>query len=186
MVKQSLVLVFDESISPRICWAIEGFCREDTSLTFRTMDRGLKDADWLAGEFPPDPTHVVITKDSVLRPRGQTLVWLRGGLTVVIIDGRLGNMLVPHLAAILIRWWHTIEQTVRGTPRQGAFVVPLRFVQRDRLPKWSLKKRRRKVKRTKRIRKRQKVGRVHRSDLRQGNLELPPPGEKNNGRRRRS
>jgi hypothetical protein len=73
MAEQALAIVFDESISPRICWALAGFCRDDPSISFQAMPRGTKDVDWLDGMFPAEPPHIVIAKDSVLRPRAQTL-----------------------------------------------------------------------------------------------------------------
>ena len=106
MAQPTLVVVFNENISPRICRAIEGFCQGDPSIAFRVMEQGRKDADWLADEFPTDPPHVVIAKDSVLRPRAQTLVWLRGGLTIVIVYGRLGNIGTPRRSPASLVAYH--------------------------------------------------------------------------------
>lgn len=85
MAQQELVIVFDESISYRIGNAFAAFCAGYPGLTIRPMKKGAKDRDWLDGEFPIDPPHVVIARDSVLRPSGQLRAWVRGGLTIVII-----------------------------------------------------------------------------------------------------
>jgi hypothetical protein len=137
MAQPPIVVIFDESISPRIASAIAGFCAgHDTRFRFDVMLPGTKDRDWLSGYFPADPPHVVIAKDSVLRPKAQTLLWLKGGLTVVVVDGRIGNITLEHLAGTLLRWWPAISATIHSNPRQGAFVVPSRYAERDRLPKW--------------------------------------------------
>jgi hypothetical protein len=180
MAQQRLVVVFDASISPRICWAIQGFCSNDPTLQFKCIDSRLKDDEWLDGEFPAEPPHAVIAKDSVLRPRGQALVWLKGGLTVVIVDGRLGNIGLEQLAGLLLRWWPVIEATIRGTPRHGAFMVPVRFTKRTRLPKWTLKPRQKKKAVRKRLSVRQKQEHARRRDNRQGRLDLPDVASRTN------
>jgi hypothetical protein len=172
MAEQNLVIVFDQSISPRICRALEGFCLDDRSISFQVMTSGTKDSDWLDGEFPSEPPHVVIAKDSVLRPHGQTLAWLRGGLTVVIVDGRLGNVTLEHLAAILIRWWPAIRATIKASPRQSAFIVPVRFAKRDRLPKWVRKPRKKRKATQPPASKKRKASDPQRLDNRQLTLEL--------------
>ena len=174
MAEQTLVIVFDESISHRICSAFAGFCDGDRLLSFRSMVRGTKDERWLDGAFPEEPPHIVVTKDSVLRPKGQTLAWLRGGLTVVIVDNRLGNVLLQDLAAHLFRWWPAILATVRGTPRQGAFVVPKRFTKRSQLPKWSPRSRKRRVTKRPQVVGRKKTDIARRRDRRQSVFEFGP------------
>jgi hypothetical protein len=177
MGEQTLVIVFDESISHRICSAFAGFCDGNRILSFRSMARGPKDERWLDGAFPEEPPHVVITKDSVLRPKGQTLAWLRGSLRVAIVDNRLGNMLQQDLAAHLFRWWPVISATVRDTPRQGAFMVPKGFTKRTRLPSWFLKKRPRRVVRKATNASRKKARAVLRPHERQGKTEFPAPDD---------
>jgi hypothetical protein len=172
MAEQELTIVFDESISYRIGNAFAAFCVDYPGLTIKPMTPGTKDRDWLEGEFPISPPHVVIARDSVLRPSGQLRAWVRGGLTVVIIDDRLGNITNEHLAAHLFRWWPTILATVWGSPRQAAFAVPVKFVNKGRLPKWSLKGRRRRRAGKRRPTKMQKAALARRRDGRQGNFDL--------------
>jgi hypothetical protein len=172
MAEQELVIVFDESVSYRIGNAFAAFCIDYPGLTIKSMKSGTKDRDWLDGEFPIDPPHVVIARDSVLRPSGQLRAWVRGGLTVVIIDDRLGNIAIDHLAAHLFRWWPTILATARGSPRQAAFAVPVKFVNRARLPKWNFKGRRRRVAGKRRGTKKQKAALARRRDDRQGDLDV--------------
>jgi hypothetical protein len=172
MAQQELVIVFDESISYRIGNAFAASCVDYPGLTIKPMKPGTKDRDWLDGEFPIDPPHVVIARDSVLRLSGQLRAWVRGDLTVVIIDDRLGNIAMEHLAAHLFRWWPTILATVRGSPRQAAFAVPVKFVNKARLPKWNLKGRRRQVAGKRRGTKRQKAALARRKDGRQGVLPV--------------
>jgi hypothetical protein len=171
MAESSIIVVFDESISPRVCGAIEGFCSGDPPFTFKMMPRGTKDNEWLSGFFPSDPPHVVIAKDSVLKPRAQTLLWLKGGLTVVVVDGRFGNIPLEHLGAILLRWWPAISATIRGNPRHGAFVVPTRFVKRDRLPKWVRKPRKRRAQPIEKVKLAKTKIRPGQLDRRQGRLD---------------
>jgi hypothetical protein len=78
MAGQELVIVFDESISYRIGNAFAAFCVDYPGLTIKYMKPGTKDRDWLDGEFPIDPPHIVIARDSVLRPTGQLRAWVRG------------------------------------------------------------------------------------------------------------
>ena len=175
MARAELVVVFDECISPRIAAAVEGFCRGQAGLTFGRVADGTKDLDWLQGRFPADPPHVMITKDSVLRPRAQTLVWLRGGLTVVIVDQRLGNITLEHLAATLLRWWPAIAATIAATPRQGAFVVPSKFSKRERLPKWTRTPRKARKARKPPQSKTKKAAKARSRDQRQTTLILVQP-----------
>lgn len=172
MALPELVIVFDESISYRIGNAFAAFCADYPGLTIKPMKVGTKDRDWLAGEFPINPPHVVIARDNVLRPSGQLRAWVRGSLSIVIIDDRLGNIAIEHLAAHLFRWWPTILATVRGSPRQAAFVIPVKFVNKTRLPRWNLKNRRRRNAGKRRETKNQKAALARRKDGRQGSLDL--------------
>jgi hypothetical protein len=176
MALQKLIVVVDESISHRICFALAGLYDGNPFVEFRPMPKGAKDEDWLDGEFPDEPPHVILLKDSVLKPKGQTRAWLSGGLTVVMVDDRLGNILTEHLAAHLFKWWPTTFATVQGSPRRSAFVIPVRFTNRPRLPKWSRKPRRKpSLKRTKPIVESEKKKKARSRDKRQTSLNLPDP-----------
>ncbi len=173
MAEQKLVIVFDENISYRIGNAFAAFCVDRPWLTIKLMEKGTKDRDWLDGAFPIDPPHVVIARDNVLRPSGQLRAWVRGGLTVIILDDRLGNVAIEHLAAHLFRWWPAILATARGSSSQAAFTVPVRFTNKLRLPKWQLKTRRRRTAgRKKPATRKQQAAQARRKDGRQGNLDI--------------
>jgi hypothetical protein len=97
-----------------------------TTLTELGFAPEAPDEEWMP-ELGARGPHVVVTRDGqILRASVRLDAWRDSGLTLMLLDGRWGQLPIPELARALVYWWPLMVEQAEAAKPGTAWTVPHR------------------------------------------------------------
>jgi hypothetical protein len=94
-----------------------------TSLTELGFAADAPDEDWMPVLGAKGP-HAVITRDGeILRASVRLEAWMASGLTLLLLDGRWGQLRIPELTRAIIYWWPLMVEQAEAAKTGTAWTV---------------------------------------------------------------
>lgn len=95
-----------------------------TSLTELGFAADVPDEDWMPALGARGP-HAVVTRDGeILRASVRLHAWMASGLTLLLLDGRWGQLRIPELTRALVYWWPLMAEQAQAAMPGTAWTVP--------------------------------------------------------------
>jgi hypothetical protein len=124
----SLTFVFDQNISPRILELLRlarvAPLNRITSLTELGFAPDAADEDWMPA-LDAKSRHVVVTRDGeILRASVRLDAWRASNLTLMLLDGKWGQLPITEMTRALVFWWPYMVEQAEAAASGTAWTVP--------------------------------------------------------------
>jgi hypothetical protein len=123
-----LTYVLDENLGPRTLELLRLAKMPPvgriTSLAGLGFASGVSDEEWMPA-LGTRGRHVAITRDGeILRASVRLEAWRTSGITLMILDGRWGQLSIAEIARGLIYWWPYMTEAAEAAAVGSAWTVP--------------------------------------------------------------